>query len=217
MASPSMQPDHANEGEGDSTIVRRDSLADELEMPPPDEQILSLQPPRGYTAEDDLPGLTLRVDHSQRFPQTTHPEPNEVNGVHSAPFNVDSSGVGESTAIGSTSSDPQSDGILAHPLITTMPPGPIHLTPASLDASIMPGFTYDIQAWLNGDPSCWLPATDDHARAPPVGRAPTRHSSNGSFGFVFVPAQPCSVGRDVQGAGTKFEGAVAYSSQLELD
>lgn len=217
MASPTMQPNHANEGEEDRTVVRRVSLADEHEMEPTDHYILSPQSPRAYTAEDDLSGLTPRVDHSRRFPPGTHPEPNEVSGVHSAPFNVDSTGVGESTAIGSTSSDPQSDGIHAHPLITTMPPEPIHLTPASLDASNMPGFTYDIQAWLNGDPSCWLPATDDHVRAPPVGRAPTRHSSNGSFGFVFVPAQPCSVGRDVRGAGAKFDGTVAYGSQLALE
>ncbi|KAK7737446.1 hypothetical protein SLS53_006519 [Cytospora paraplurivora] len=215
MASPFTQPEHANEEEGDWTIVRRESLANEHEMQPTDEHILSPQA-RGYTAEDNLSGLTPRVDHSQRFPQGTDPEPHEVNGFPSAPFIVDSSGVGESTALGSTFSNPQSDGIHAHPHSTTMPPEPTHLTPASLVASNMPGFTYDIQAWLNGE-SCWLPYTDDHAGTPPVGRAPTRHSSNGSLGFVIVPAQPCSVGRDVQGAGTKFDGTVAYSSQLELD
>lgn len=128
----------------------------------------------------------------------------------------------DSTATGQTFSTPEdvsSDKQPSTPAEHDSPSKP--LTLANLGPSNTPVLIRDIQAWINRDPE-WLrvPVNCDQASDVPLARATTRHSSNGSLDFVFIPAQPPSFGRDAAAIGTLFEHTPftkTYGSDMELE
>ncbi|KAL1852055.1 hypothetical protein Daus18300_012337 [Diaporthe australafricana] len=170
---------------------------------------------------DALSDLASKPLHTKRFPHAIDVGLHGVKGTKTNPTTIPQAESADSTATGLTfsaledvSSDPQ-----LHTPAEDSKPQP--LTWANLGPNHTPALVNNIQAWIDGDLS-WLRVAvgDDQASVVPFERVTTCHSSDGSLDFVFVPALPSRVGRDVQEIGTKFEHlpyTTTYSQRVELD
>lgn len=172
--------------------------------------------------DEALPGLACKPTHTICSPPTVDGVLHNTNASSPNPTLDPRVESVESTATGRTFSTPEDVSSDPH----SRPPAEDNsqlrpLTTANLRPDNATRLIRDIQAWINGELS-WLRVVveGDQASVRPFEGPTTRHSSDGSLDFVFIPAQPSSFGRDAMAIGTMFEDlpyTQTYSPEMELD
>lgn len=206
------KPDYTQEGRMDWTWVGENATSEGREPQLQDCNVALAQ--ETNTAAHEPSGLTM-VNQLERRLRNVHLGPGEVEG---GPFQVHNPDSDESMANTSTPSTCGNNDQHSPSPIQGISPQPKQLTFATVDACNVPRMTYDFQAWVNGDPGCWcVPDGQDCAGAPGPERGTTHRSSHDSLAYVFVPVQPCDVGRDVVGMGAEFDDTLPFDDQLEIE